>query len=373
MRAGAFALAACSALACDAREVVHAAGARPAELDVPPQARAAANEVRAWLAIGAEAPAPAGLRSITGESVTTFERGKVHLVVFWAPWSGASTQVLARLSDLQRRNRERGLVVLAVASADARGTTLERARRLLLELGDRAAVPTAFDPDGAWRAQWIGGARDPALPIAFLVDRSGRLAASGPPSEVELGLQAVLADRHDLARLANVAGAKPGILAKSLALQSGFHAAWRASDWPRVVGFCDELLALDAPRHRRFALTKLQVLLLHTPRVDEALDYAHALADGLARDDVGLLDALAWTLVDPNSPVPKRDLALAKRCAQRAVELTLRRNAVLLDTLARVHAAQGEVERALAIEEEAAGLDPSFQNRVSEFRAELGR
>ncbi|MBI5364410.1 MAG: hypothetical protein HZA53_14615 [Planctomycetes bacterium] len=372
-RACAFALAACSAPACDGRAIVDAAGPRSPEHVAPAPTRTSVIEDGAPLAIGAEAPPPAGLRWITGGPIEKLEHGKAHLVVFWAPWSGASTQVFARLSDLQRRNTERGLVVFAVTAADARGTTLERARTRLFELGELAAVPTAFDPDGVWRARWIGGEHDPALPLAFLVDREGRLAASGPPSEVELRLQAVLAGLHDLTRLAKDEAAKPGVLARSLALQSEFHSAWRASDWPRAVRLCDELLALDGARHRRFALTKFQVLFLHTPRVDEALDYARALADGLARDDVGLLNSLAWTLVDPHLSVPKRDLALAGRCAQRAVDLTVRRNAVLLDTLARVHAAQNELERALAIEEEAARLDPLFQGRVSELRAELGR
>lgn len=367
---GALLLAALAA--CGMERSVEAAPSTTTRGPIAPAA-AAPDPAGSRLEIGGDAPGLEGLRWITGAPAGELERGRVLLVVFWAPWSGTSTQTLARLAELERRHAARGLDVLAVSAADARGTTLERARRSLHELAGQVPARTAFDTDGTWRARWIGAEADPMLPVAFLVDRTGRIASEGSVAQAELRLPRVLADQHDLAKLAAEAAREPELLARSAELQRDFHAASRASDWPRVLARCDELLALDLDRHRRFTLAKFQVLLLRQHRAAEAYAYARALADGIARDDVGLLNSIAWTIVDPHQPVPERDLALAGRCAQRAVDLTLRRNAVLLDTLARVHAAQGEFDRAIAVEEEAARIDPIFAGPASELRAKAGR
>ncbi|MBK7877749.1 MAG: hypothetical protein IPJ77_18865 [Planctomycetes bacterium] len=345
-------------------------GAVPAPAELPPlRATPPIATTSAALAVGAAAPALPALRWIQGTPLDAFAPGSAQLVVFWAPWSGTSTQVFARLSELDRRHRERGLVVLAVTGPDGRGTTFETARTRVHELGEFAATRIAYDDGGAWVRTWIGDPERPLLPVAFLVDRTGRIAAKGALSEVELRLAPVLAGQHDLAELVAEAETNEKDLARSADLQRSFHAAYRARDWPLAAGICDELIVLDLVRNRRFAFAKFQLLYLETARTDEALAYARELADGLARDDLGMLNALAWTLVDPHLAPPKRDLELAGRCAQRAVDLSLRRNAALLDTLACVHAAQGDLEAAIGIEEEAARLDPLFAARLSEYRA----
>lgn len=362
-------LLALAALACarvPATEAAKEAEHAPIE---PPGSVAAPSGTSAMLPIGAQAPALPALRFLAGEPVAAFEPGRTYLVAFWAPWSGTSTQAFARLSDLDRRHRERGLVVLAVTGPDARGTTLASARARLAELGEFVATRVAYDETGAWTRAWIGEPSAPLLPEVFLVDSTGTVAAQGALAEVELRLPAVLAGTHDVARIASEAAEKPALLAKSAELQRAFDAAYRAHDWARVVELCDQLVALDAVRNRRFAVSKFQVLYLETRRTDEALEYARTLAEGLARDDVGMLGTLAWTIVDPHLEPPKRDLALAEACARRAVELTARRNPVLLDTLARVHAAGGDLARAIRVEEEAAHLDPLFQGTLSDYRA----
>ena len=54
-----------------------------------------------------------------------------------------------------------------------------------------------------------------------------------------------------------------------------------------------------------------------------------------------------------------RDPADAVRLAERAVALTLRRDANTLDVLAVAHAAAGDFDRAVAVADEALALNPS--------------
>lgn len=325
------------------------------------------GDTRSGVQVGELAPELALPRWLAGTPAYALEAGKVHFVVFWAPWSGASTQALTRVGDTQRRNAAAGLVVTAVAGPDARGATFTSARTRLRELVPDAPFRCGWDETGAMQRAWLGIAGERALPCAFLVDRSGHVAAIGAPGIVELRLASVLEDEHDLAALAQEAVDHTLVEADVVRAQNEFQSACRALDWQRALALCDELLRLDPDGHRRMVVARFQILLLRQGRVDEAYGYGRELLAGAARDDIGSLAILAWTVVDPDQHPPRRDLEFAGACAQRAVDLSQRRNAILLDTLARVHHTQGELEQAIAIETEAVRLDASFAGTLAGY------
>jgi len=118
-----------------------------------------------------------------------------------------------------------------------------------------------------------------------------------------------------------------------------------------------------------------------------ALGRMYARGDGVARDEakaVGYLqtaiatapnsplayNALAWTLVtaeDPKVQDPRKALPYAVK----AVELTGRKDAYALDTLAHVYLALGNVDRALEMESDASALQPEndiYHKTVAELR-----
>lgn len=320
--------------------------------------------------VGDLAPELGRLEWITGEPVAALERGKTYLVFFWAPWSGASTQLFARLSEMQRKNADRGLVVIAITAPDARGTTFEAARARVNELRAFAGFRIAFERSATTRQRYLGLASTTQPPFAVLVDRDGRIAVYGNSVEAELRLPSVLAAQHDLRALAVESTERRNILEQGLRLQREFDDAYRSGNWPAARQRCDQLLALDRARFRRFAVARFQVLLLAAERLDEAWAEGRALLEGIARDDIGMLGTIAWSIVDPAAPLAHRDLVLAGECAQRAVDLSGRRNAVLLETLARVHQQQGELERAIEIQREALRLDPTREGALHEFEAQ---
>jgi tetratricopeptide (TPR) repeat protein len=65
-----------------------------------------------------------------------------------------------------------------------------------------------------------------------------------------------------------------------------------------------------------------------------------------------LLNALAWTLVDPKGDASIRDPKEALPLARKAVELTRRKDAAILDTLAVALAANNEFKEAVDVQEE---------------------
>ncbi|MFN5732883.1 MAG: tetratricopeptide repeat protein, partial [Planctomyces sp.] len=84
--------------------------------------------------------------------------------------------------------------------------------------------------------------------------------------------------------------------------------------------------------------------------------------------DADGLNSVAWTLV-AEVPEGQADLQLARKAAERAVELDGGRDANSLDTLARVHFRLGDVNRAQELQRQA--LELADESRKAGFEGVL--
>ena len=92
---------------------------------------------------------------------------------------------------------------------------------------------------------------------------------------------------------------------------------------------------------------------------------------GLKPDDVGLLNNLAWILASTSNE-NIRDGREAVKLAERACELTERREPVLLGTLAAAYAAMGRFNEAVKTAEQARALaSAAGQREVAEKNRQL--
>lgn len=110
-------------------------------------------------------------------------------------------------------------------------------------------------------------------------------------------------------------------------------------------------------------------------------DYVAAYAAGsvladeaISAKDAQALNKLAWTIVDPEAKLDKRDLELALRAAQAADKLSESKDAAILDTLARTWFCKGDTKKAIELETKAleladAKLKPDIEKALAEFKA----
>lgn len=135
---------------------------------------------------------------LRGEPVTTFERGTVYVIEFWATSDMASIQSFALLAKIQATGS--GVVVVAVSSNERPPETGEpdlRMERLRLYVERHAAeMPfrVAYDGLRRTRKSWMLASGHKEVPCVFLVDRRGRIAWIGTPAELEPHVEAALAE-----------------------------------------------------------------------------------------------------------------------------------------------------------------------------------
>lgn len=267
-------------------------------------------------------------------------------LVFWSPASGSGTEMFSRLQSLADRHPA-DFQAAAVTSDDA-----ETVRAWLEREGLR--LPIALDTNRTTEATYLSDVE--GLPYAFLINTNGLVAWSGDPlAGLEDAAEELLAGTYDQERVR-----------AELRRRAELDRALDAGDYPKALAFADDLLT-GAPR--RPDLLRLKAgLLVETGDTAGYREHARRMAAAFA-DSAQDLNNLAWTLAGPSDlPLAFRDLETAHAAAQRAAELTRRKEAVVLDTLAAVLFQLGLCEQAADTQAEAlaASADPAQRKQFAD-------
>jgi thiol-disulfide isomerase/thioredoxin len=297
---------------------------------------------------GMPAPALSIEKWVKGSPVAKFEKGKVYVVEFWATWCGPCIASMPHLSRIQAEYAAKGVTVIGVTSKDERGNDLAAVEKMVTAKGDGMGYTVAWDTDRKTNEAFMRAAGQNGIPCSFLIDQNGNVAYIGHPMNLDLPLAKVVAGTWDIekgtAMLADVDTRMNEVY--SLAEKDPVAALKKLAEletkYPDYAGK-NEPLRFD--------------LLLAAGDLPTAYSIGEKLvAAAIAEKDASVLNQIAWKIVDPDVKNAKRDLVLALRAAEKAVEFTESKDASILDTLARVHFWKGDAAKAIEIQTKAIGL-----------------
>ncbi len=327
------------------------------------------------LQVGDPAPKMQVAKFVKGKPVEQFEKGHVYVVEFWATWCGPCKVSIPHLTDVQKEYKDKGVTVIGV-SVWEQGEALSAVEKFVETMGSKMDYTVAYDGDrgSSYMAEnWMAAAKQNGIPAAFIVDKQGKIAWIGHPMD---GMDEVLAKvvdgTWDPAEHAKKEAKKASIQKQAQKIYGEMQAAHNDGDMEKALTKADELIALDPQMMSQIAMMKFDLLLT------EMQDYKRAYAYGaemgnMYKDNSMILNAVAWTIVDTEG-LKERDLDLAQRLATRANELTKGEDAAILDTVAHVHFAKGEVDKAIEVQEKAvahadADLKAQLQAALDRFKS----
>lgn len=133
-----------------------------------------------------------------------------------------------------------------------------------------------------------------------------------------------------------------------------YYTAKAASKWDDALGACGDIEKMKIAGVPTDEIAVKSRMPIYEAQKDEK-DWTSAAAKAVdfKGANANFLNGLAWTIVDPQGWIKNRDLDVAMKAANGAVENSGRKSGAVLDTLAWVYFRKGDKAKAIEIENEA--------------------
>ena len=314
-------------------------------------------EAPAPLKLGDPAPAFKVDEWVKGERFDTLESGKVHVLEFWATWCGPCITAIPHLTELQKKHPEvRFVGVASSESGNDEAAKLAKVKEFVANQGDKMDYRVVYVGDRSKMSRpWMEAAGQSGIPCSFIVDASGRVAWIGHPMSMDKPLEQIVKGEYDVSKAAAEFEQARAAKMAQRAISMAIRGAQQSGDWGPVV---DALKAgLEKTPSDAMRMSAVQILAGPAKLPAEAWPIAEEILKNKG-DDAMAMNQLAWIIVDPKGGVAEPNLDIAMRAAKRACELSKNEDGSMLDTLARVHFAKGEVARAIELQKQALAKAP---------------
>ena len=325
------------------------------------------TSARAELKIGDPAPAIKVSKFVKNGPLNSFESGKVYVMEFWATWCGPCIQAIPHLTELQKKYREQGVVFMGTSVWENEADQ-SKVEPFVQKMGDKMDYIVAMDDrsdggTGVMAETWLAAAGQNGIPASFVVDQKGRIAWIGHPMQLEEVLKEVLAGTFDVEKQSKMANAMKE-------LESAANEAAKNQDWNKLVSILDEYSAKYPALAPDLMMSKFQLQLMQMRDAKAAYATAEAI---IKTDNAMNINGVAW-IIATTPDIEPRDLDLAMRAAQKAVEMTNSSDPTVIDTLARIHFIKGDVDQAIELETKAVEMSSGpikdeLQKSLDEFMA----
>lgn len=255
------------------------------------------------LLLGDAAPKIEVREFVKGEPVKQLAPGKVYVVEFWATWCGPCLATIPHLTELQKKNPE--VIFLGISLDEASSDV----KTFVQEMGDKMDYRVAIDTrtkeaaDGLMQKSWLAASFQEGIPVAFVVNKEGKLAWIGHPGELEEPLSQIIAGKWDLA--AEVKKHSEAIAAKkqAAALEAEFNAAVEAKKYKQALEIIDKGLAANPDLESEWAIAKFWTLVL-LKQTEQAVTYGNHLVDELFQEEPAQLLLIAGLIVRADEYAP---------------------------------------------------------------------
>ncbi len=334
------------------------------------------------LKIGMPAPPIKVTKWVKGTPVEGFKKGQIYVVEFWATWCVPCRSSIPHLTELAKKFHDKVTFIgVSVSERDQ-----EMVGPFVEAMGDTMDYNVATDYQesstarrGFMSINWLEASNQPALPDAFVVDEEGQLAWIGHPLRLEPVLNQVVAGSWDAQAYAQAQAADAAERMKAKEAwerhpvkleMDKIRALLRTRDFQGALKEIDAFVKMDGTgtpanplQFGTFARMTVYGLMNDMEGYYKAANTAAEVFDKDPRN----LNVLAWIIVDPRSTLPKKDFDFGVKIAMRAVALTERKEASLLDTLAWAYFRRGDKAMAISTINEALAVAKPNEKSSLEF------
>lgn len=363
-----------------------AAGSPTVKLKIPPTSQTP------LLTIGSKAP-PLDIESWINPPTGTakslkvnFERDNVYVIEFWATWCGPCISSMPHIADLQKQYAGKKVSIVSISDEDQATIDAFLAQNVPVDLlqqveptADTAPITfrkltsgyrIASDTDQSAQRDYMEASAQNGIPTAFIVGKSGLVEWIGHPTELDDVLKNVVENKWD--REAYKLKLEREKQLKEL--QDKVLTALKKKQPSEAKQLIESAIADTQDPARILEMKQLQLQVMLFLRDASATELARDIID--ASKDSNVLDGLAWTIfkLHQEKPASPELFDLAISSSKKALTLATEPNkkSLIRDTLAHLLSAKGELEQAIAFQQDAVKeASPQMAEQLAPFLQEL--
>ncbi len=136
---------------------------------------------------------------VQGKPITTFEKGRVYVVEFWATWCGPCIDSIPHLNEIAKKNADKVDIIGVNIWEEPEGRQA-RVKEFVQKMGDKMTYRVAIDStEDDTTKRYMDASLSEGIPAAFIVNEEGIVAWIGHPMGLDEPLKNVLEKKHDIA------------------------------------------------------------------------------------------------------------------------------------------------------------------------------
>lgn len=147
--------------------------------------------------IGDSAPELKIAEWLKGKAIDSLKKGTVYVIDFWAPYCKGCIDAMPLHTKLAKKYKE-NVVFIGVYVYPHKNFTLERTKFFIDSLGKKVKYSLAIQKDKAVEVEWLETFDAEGIPNTFIIDKDGKIAWIGYPTEAGSVLYQILNQSWDI-------------------------------------------------------------------------------------------------------------------------------------------------------------------------------
>jgi thiol-disulfide isomerase/thioredoxin len=156
-----------------------------------------------YVTIGDPAPALKPAKWLKGAPISSFAKGKLYVVEFWATWCNPCKENIPHLTELAKKYKGQVSIIgvsIWESLKEGEGDPMKKVSDFVKDQGPKMDYFVAADgPKNVIADAWMKAASEGGIPCSFIINGEGKVAWIGHPAKMEDVLKKVIDGTYDVA------------------------------------------------------------------------------------------------------------------------------------------------------------------------------